>query len=247
MCRSSVPPYLYDMPVIRVDRGWRVADIVTAYPECARVLVEQRIDFCFRGDRTLEAACIERGIDVESVLPSLTRAATRGGQPALDPTALSTPELISFILSRHHAYLFSAFPFVETLVLSCLSDHRGDDPTLRALHDQLGRFARKVRAHLYEEEAVLFPALRADPPVRSKIVSELVNMHEEHLEVGAELATLRRLTNDYTAHEGARSSYRRLMRAMAELELDTVRHIHVETYVLMRRVAGAAGSGPPTS
>lgn len=221
------------MPYVRVDPTWRVADIVTAHPECARVLVDHGVDFCFRGDRTLVAACLDSAVDVELLLPSLRRAAARGGRAAVDPNAMSTPELLSFIMTRHHAYLFAACPHIEQLARDAIGDDP-TDPVLAALQGHVGLLSRRLRSHLYEEEAVLFPALRAEE--WTKIESGLVNVHEEHFEVGEMLSAVRRITGGYVVPDDARASYGRLMGAMRELELDTMRHIHVETYVLMRRV-----------
>jgi iron-sulfur cluster repair protein YtfE (RIC family) len=84
---------------------------------------------------------------------------------------------------------------------------------------------------------VLFPALRSQPPDLRRISQELVTMHGEHLELGAQLRQLRASSDAHIVEDGMRSGHRQLKRAIAELELDTMRHIHIETYVLMRRFA----------
>lgn len=224
-----------------LDANRTVADIVTANPECARVLVELRIDFCLDGDRTLEAACAARGIPVDVVLTSLTRAiAARRGPPAVDARTLTTAELISYIVSRHHAYLFAALPFLDDLASRALHEDRSrggsTDPRLESLCSGVHDLVRRMRAHLYDEEAVLFPALRGTADRRA-IGTELAAMTEDHRVVAATLENLRRLAGACAEAFPTSSTLRRLVFELADVEADTMRHIHVETYVLMRRAA----------
>jgi regulator of cell morphogenesis and NO signaling len=191
-----------------VDRTWRVADIVTAHPECAGVFGDHRIDFCFHGERSLDAG------------------------------ALSTPELISYIVTRHHAYLYAAFPFIERLLVKVMTAHGPHEPRLLALREAFRRLSTALQSHLYEEEAVLFPALRAQPNDWCVIAEERAAMKQEHLVVGARLAAVRALAGDYAVPDGVCASYRPLMRELAVLEANTMRHIHLETHVLMSRFDG---------
>lgn len=219
-----------------VDRTWRVADIVIAHPECAGVFVEHHIDFCFHGERSLDAACTEHGVEAAVILALLRRAVAKGSGSAVpDAGALSTPELISYIVSRHHAYLHAALPFIDRLLLQVTAAHGPHDERLLALRDAFRRLSQPLQTHLYEEEAVLFPALRAQPNDWCVIAEERAAMQQEHLLVGARLAAVRALADDYAVPDGVCPSYRSLMRELAVLEANTLRHIHVETHVLMAR------------
>jgi regulator of cell morphogenesis and NO signaling len=221
-----------------VHRGSSVAGIVIDHPECARVFCDHRIDFCRRRDRSVEAACAERGLDVEVLLALLEKSiARRSGVAVPDPRAMSTAELISYIVSRHHAYLHAAFPFLDVLVGDVAREHGERNPKLLAVQRTFQELAKILQPHLYEEEGVLFPALRAELRDPRLIAAELASMEHEHDNVAVQLVCMRTLADDFTAPEWAGSSYRTLMRELAALEMNTLRHIHLETHVLMARFA----------
>ena len=58
---------------------------------------------------------------------------------------------------------------------------------------------------------------------------------EEHEEVGAILAMLRRAAADYVASDWACTSYRTLMKELDVMEADTLEHVHLENHVLLPR------------
>src|SRR5690606_25176081 len=117
-----------------------------------------------------------------------------GRPPAfVDPRALSTPELISYIVSHHHAYVFASLPFVDALADRVVAECGLDDADVFALRDEIRVLSGRLRTHLYEEEAVLFPALRAQPIDRAALARELARMDEEHALVRAQIAKVRAL------------------------------------------------------
>lgn len=226
-----------------IDRQSSIAQIVLEHSECAKVLADHRLDFCCRGERTLTAACAERGLDIEAVCADLERAiAARGERDEVDPRGMSTPELISFIVSRHHAYLYEALRFLEPLAAKVARVHGDHNPKLLGVRDTFRDLAESLDPHLREEERVLFPALTASQPDRRLIATELASMQQEHLHVGNLLARMRIYADDFDAPDWACGSYRTLMRELAVLEMDTLRHVHLETHVLMPRFERAAAS-----
>jgi regulator of cell morphogenesis and NO signaling len=225
----------------RLDRRSTVAEIVLDHSECAQVFCDHRIDFCCRGERSLEVSCAEKSIDVEVVLRDLEAAiAGRRTESAVpDPRALPTPELIAYIVSRHHAYLMTSLPFVETLATKVARVHGAHNPKLLALRDAFADLAATLEPHMREEEGVLFPALRAEPRDAPLVAAELASMDQDHKRVGVMLASVRELADDFTAPDWACGSYRTLMSELAALEMDTLRHVHLETHVLMPRFTAA--------
>ena len=226
-----------------LDRRSTVAEIVLEHSECAQVFSDHRIDFCCHGERSLETACAEKDLDVDVVLRKLEIAiAGRANSAVPDPRAMSTPELIAYIVSRHHAYLMTALPFVQTLATKVARVHGDHNPKLLALRDAFAALAATLEPHLREEEGVLFPALRAEPHDPRLVAAELASMDQDHQRVGAMLASVRALADDFAPPDWACGSYRTLMRELAVLEMDTLRHVHLETHVLMPRFSAARTS-----
>src|SRR5688500_15473694 len=99
-----------------LDPAQNVAQLVLEHSECAAVFKRHRIDFCCRGDVSIEAVCAEKGIDARALVQELSAAiAERKGTTTADPRSLSTAALIGHIITKHHEYLRKALPFVETL------------------------------------------------------------------------------------------------------------------------------------
>lgn len=227
-----------------IDRQASIATIVLEHSECAKVFADHRLDFCCRGERTLTAACAEKSLDIQVVSADLERAiAARVKRDEPDPRTMATGDLLSFIVTRHHAYLHEALPFLEPLATKVARVHGDHNPKLVGVRDTFRALAESLEPHLQEEERVLFPALTASQPDRRLIAAELESMQREHLHVGDLLARLRIDADDFAAPEWACGSYRTLMRELAALEIDTLRHVHLETHVLMPRFAEATSSG----
>ncbi len=157
----------------------------------------------------------------------------------LDPRELPTADLIAHIVSRHHAYLMTALPLVETLATKVARVHGDRNPKLPALRDAFANLAATLEPHMREEEGVLFPALRADAQDAPVVAAELASMDQDHKRVSVLLASVRALADDFTPPEWACGSYRALLSELAAIEVDTLRHVHLETEVLMPRFASA--------
>jgi regulator of cell morphogenesis and NO signaling len=228
-----------------LDRATTLAEIVLDHPECARVLQAHRLDFCCRGELSLSAACAGKGLDADAVLSELERAVARrrGAAHDDDPRALSTPELVERIVSRHHAYLYDALPFLEPLAAKVARGHGEHNPKLAAMLDTLRELRAELEPHLDDEEQELFPALMRAR--EGEAVPALAGMREEHLRVGELLTTMRTQADDYVAPDWACGSYRTLVRELEALEADTLQHIHLENHVLAPRFA-RAGAGRST-
>jgi len=224
------------METIRLDRQQTVANLVLEHSECAEVFQRHRIDFCCRGDLSIEAAARDRKVDLEALVGELSRAvSSRRGARQGDARSLSTPALVAHIVSKHHAYLRRALPFVRTLAAKVSRVHGDHNPKLRELSAAVEDLSAKLEAHLDEEERQLFPMLTEKEPDPSVVAREFSSMVEEHLEVGRLLERVRAATEDFSIPEWACNSYRTLFSELEQLEADVFAHVHLENHVLRPR------------
>ncbi len=222
-----------------LDSTQNVAKLVLDHSECGPVFQRHRIDFCCRGNVSIETVCAQKGIDVKALLEELSQAiAQRKGDPKKDLRALSTAALTAHIVLRHHEYLRDALPFVTQLASKVSRVHGDREPRLRELETLVGALGSALLPHLDHEEQVFFPALCAKTPDRAFIAHELGDMHAEHLDVGAMLGRMRAITDDFQVSEGACHSYRTLFSELEQLEGDVLEHVHLENHVLMPRFGG---------
>jgi regulator of cell morphogenesis and NO signaling len=221
-----------------------VAEIATASPATIAVFQRHHIDFCCGGRIPLSAACRDRGIETETVLQQLEAAVS----PAADRTdwsAVNLSELITHIQQRYHEPLRDELPRLEAMLVRVLSRH-GDQhgETLRPLHQVFDALQDELLAHMSNEDAVLFPAIRtleADPDVDVATGAWLDQpirvMQVEHEQAASALARIRLLTDDYTAPAGACPTFRGLYFGLWQLEVDMHVHIHLENNILFPRAA----------
>ncbi len=218
-----------------LDPTLPVATLVLDHSECAAVLARHRIDYCCKGQQPLAEACAARGLEVQKIVDELELAIARRTPKTSDrdPRAMTTREVITTLIAPHHQYLHRTMPYLQTLAAKVARVHGDHEPKLRDVASQFDTLVETLRAHLAEEEHVLFPALidgrlqEAAPLLR--------DMSEEHEQVGEMLERLRESAADYVPPEWACNSYRTLMKELEALEADTLTHVHLENHVLLPR------------
>ncbi|MEO8877768.1 MAG: iron-sulfur cluster repair di-iron protein [Polyangiaceae bacterium] len=218
-----------------VDRSANVAQIALDYPLTMPVFHAHHIDFCCRGGVTVKEACAGKGLDADALFAELDAAVQVKAEPAEDPREMSTGQLVEHLVTSHHAYLRKALPFAEQLANKVARVHGQHNPKLPELAKVVCELRESFEPHLDEEETSLFPSLVSGTSDPQRIAPELRSMHEDHLKVGDLLTTIRGLADEYVAPDWACGSYRALMNELRSIEIDTLRHVHLENHVLMPR------------
>lgn len=223
-----------------LDRQQTVASVVLDHSECAAVFQHHRIDFCCGGGKSVEKAATDKGVDVDALIADLTRAISdRRGERAADPRSLSTPELITHIVHRHHRYLREALPFTKALAAKVGRVHGDHNPALRELDAAVSELADALLRHLDDEERTLFPAL-VSGSLDSETERDLfAPMLDEHLAVAKMLERVRAAADDFECPDWACNSYRTLFAELRRLEDDVFKHVHLENNVLRPRFANS--------
>ncbi|MBX7196465.1 MAG: iron-sulfur cluster repair di-iron protein [Sandaracinaceae bacterium] len=222
------------------DTRQSVASLVLDHSECASVFQRHRIDFCCKGNLSIEEAAREKGVALPELEAELASAiASRRGDREADPRELPTARLLAHIIARHHEYLRKAMPFVVGLATKVSRVHGEHNPKLRELEPAVNDLANAIVPHLDEEEERLFPLLVSPTPDRVAIATALAQMHAEHLEVAEILRRIRAASEDFTLPAWACNSYRTLFAELAQMETDVFTHVHLENHVLGPRFASA--------
>jgi len=142
-------------------------------------------------------------------------------------------ELVQHILDHYHAPLRTELPRLVDLaqLVERVHAERADCPA--GLADLLAEMGEAIESHLAKEEKILFPLIVAGRGQTAHMpVQVMVQEHEDH---GRNLRRIRELTGDLRAPEDACASWRELYRALAQLELELMSHIHLENDILFPR------------
>lgn len=217
-----------------------VADIVTDHSECGMVFQRHRIDFCCRGGRTVEVAATERGVALDELMRELRQAVAdrRGVQPGM--RELTAAQLIDHIVATHHAYLRRTLPYLVAISTKVARVHGERNARLWDLCEAVDELAGVLLPHLDEEEAKLFPALRAVEGARRpagdpELAAMLATMQDDHRGVATLLERIRAASDEFSIPSWACGSYRMLFDELQAVERDTFTHVHLENHVLVPR------------
>ncbi len=216
-----------------------VAEVVLDHSECAEVFQRHRIDFCCRGELTLEQAAVARKLDVARLLEELSQAiAARTGPALTDPRALSTPQLVSHLLEQD-AWLRRALPFVRTLAVKVSRVHGDHNPKLRDLEQVVLALEELLTPHLEQEAKEIFPLLAEPAPDAATVARELDTLTADHAHLTSLFHEARTAADEFTLPDWACNSYRMLFSELAHLEAMVLTRVHLEHHVLRPRFAAA--------
>lgn len=220
-----------------------VGSIVRDHPALSRLFEQAKVDYCCGGQKTLDEACRQRGIDPQVFLAQLEDYTASETAPEINITEISLTELADHIERIHHAYLHEELPRLEKMVTKVAAVHGEKEPRLAQIKAIFLALSAELTAHLMKEEQVLFPMIRqlqASDTLPSfhcgTVINPINRMTVEHDEAGVALAQLRQLTDDFTPPEWACNTYRALFDALLTFEQDMHQHIHKENNVLFPQV-----------
>lgn len=219
-----------------------IGGLVAEQPGRARVFERLGIDYCCAGRKPLLDACAARGLDAGDVVRALEAEDARGAGSETDWTREPASALADHIEATHHAYLRAELPRLEAMIAKVVKAHGARHPELAALQGVFAGCRAELADHMEKEERVLFPWVRrleagkagsGYPPW--SVARPVACMEHEHEAVGRALERMRELTGGYRPPEGACTTYRAMLHALAELEADTHRHVHKENSILFPR------------
>jgi regulator of cell morphogenesis and NO signaling len=197
-----------------------------------------------RGDAC--AASGQVGEKVARMLEESRRCAARVAEPR-DPGAVPLTRLIGYVIDRHHVYARRQVAAVGVLLAEFNGAHENSHPGLARVRGIFENLRQELLFHMEKEEVSIFPRIiRAEaaaghddaqtPPSPSPVRDALRMLLREHDELCALLDEMRAATNDYSPPDACCESYGTLYRALSDLEMDLLQHVHLEDRLLFPRV-----------
>lgn len=231
-----------------------VGQLARACSESAQLFEHLGIDYCGGPHVSVEEACARAGITCDTVISRLIaiRVSPRHEHA---PIYASLVALTEYIEHHHHAFARLELARASRLMTRVLTMQGAHHPELSQIAGQLTALSSALSPHLYREERVLFPLIRAleTDPYRERpsglshdTLPGLVRAaNQEHEALAARLHTLREQARGFTPPHDADESVRALYACLESLERDLRLHIHLEHDVLYprslsRRAAGVA-------
>jgi regulator of cell morphogenesis and NO signaling len=222
---------------MEIDVESTLGDIVTNDFRAAGVFKGAGIDFCCGGGKTLDQACLEKGIDAGILAAELRDLAFQPAIPSQNFNDWALDFLADYIQNTHHKYVLKTLPELDTYTQKIAAVHGPGHPELPEVAGLFAQVIRELRQHLRNEEEVLFPAIKEalksnSTGARETIASEINRMKDEHDSAGGAMDRINVLTSGYEVPEGACNTYLVTLKLLEQFEDDLHIHVHLENNIL---------------
>ncbi|HLS61017.1 MAG TPA: DUF542 domain-containing protein [Virgibacillus sp.] len=219
------------------------ADIVNVFPQASDLFKLQRINFCCSGDQPLRTYFTENSeLSVTDVLTQLNADYQTWIEKDIHTIKwdqLSSTELIDHILEHHHSYLKGELPVIGEFVTRIYNVHGTGEPHLGELHRLYDVFKTTMEDNMMKEENELYPLIKEYENKPSEATKLMIDNATNQLKLSLQSATnlldkMRGLTNGFRPPATACGSYKVTYSRLAELESNTLQHIHLENNLLLQ-------------
>lgn len=221
----------------------QIGEFVAEDYRTAAVFSKYGIDFCCKGNRTIDEVCTKKGLDKTVLLDSLSTVLNTQPDQAIDYRSWPLDLLTDYIEKKHHRYVEDTIPVLLQFLDKLRRVHGERHPELFKVYELFTETAGALSRHMKKEELVLFPYIRKmfkaklnDNTVEAshfgRVENPITVMKHEHDEEGERFREIARTTDNYTPPQDACNTYRVAFAMLDEFEKDLHLHIHLENNIL---------------
>ncbi len=219
----------------------RIIDIVDCNYIHASVLYYFGIEFYNYSEQTLEQACLEKGLNVKTVIHKLEMADMCEEQVALNQFPIDL--IIEYLKHAHYIFIKQKLPYLSHLIQRMDITASPYSHAIKDLKFVFPLFVEDFIHHIYEEEDTLFSYLISlnnylkGKGNISKLYFEMENhslsqFASEHQEHDDEMMGIRQITNEYSLQAKAPLHLRVIYAELQALEQQLKTHAKVENEIL---------------
>ena len=227
-----------------IRKDYSLGEVVTVYPAVVKKFNDMELDYCCGGNKSLELALKEKGVDVDKFVEDLNKEFKEfkfENSQYVDWREKSSEDLINHIVETHHAETFRLLKEIDLLMVKVFRVHFSHGPELlMKVHSLFGKLKCELEEHLLKEENILFPLMikydqAKDKEEKKEIEEDIRIIVNEHESAGDILKELAEVTDDYKVPEWGCISFKLLYDYLHDLEKDLFIHIHKENNILFPR------------
>ncbi|UII28595.1 iron-sulfur cluster repair di-iron protein [Fulvivirga maritima] len=221
----------------------KINDLVDDNYVYASVLYYFGIKFYDYSEKTLEQACTERGLDVQTVTKKLESVKTREEAPLL-LNQYPVDLIITYLQHAHYLFIKQKLPYIAQIIKGFNADHKDYNVIEKDLKFVFPLFVEDFIHHIYEEEDTLFYYIKTldkfinDGKGNISHVyylmekSSLQRYAIEHEEHDDEMLGIRKITDGYHMDEKTPIHVKVIYEELKELEKSLITHARVENEIL---------------
>lgn len=232
---------------MKIEKENKIGEVVSDNFRTAQVFESLGLDFCCGGKKTINDACLEKGLEPSSVIAQLT-AVENNTAIAQDFNNWEVDFLVDYIINKHHGYVKKSVPVITRHLEKVVMAHGTNHPEVIRIKTLFDEVKTELIQHMNKEEMMLFPFIKSmklaiqhstkinHPPFGS-VAFPISIMENEHEEAGELLAEIKMLSNGYEAPKNACNTFKVLYGELKEFEQDLHQHVHLENNILFPKAS----------
>jgi regulator of cell morphogenesis and NO signaling len=214
----------------------------------AAIFSKYGIDFCCRGNRTIEEATEKKDTDTKAIMEQINAVLATNNNNTIDFNSWPLDLLVDYIEKTHHRYVEEKTQVLLPFLNKLCKVHGANHPELFEINELFIGCSGELAQHMKKEELILFPFIKK--MVKASLSDELITqphfgtvenpiamMMHEHDAEGERFRKIAQLTNNYTPGPDACNTYRVTYAMLEEFEQDLHKHIHLENNILFPKAA----------
>jgi len=212
----------------------------------AALFSKYKIDFCCKGNKTLDEVCEAKGLDINQIENEIDAVLNTNSTSEIDFKSFSPNLLIDYILETHHVYVEEKVPVLFMYLDKLCKVHGERHPELFEINNLFKISGGELLNHLKKEEIILFPFIKQmtnaiknnetiEQPQFGAVENPIAMLKHDHEMEGDLFAKISVLTNDYTPPTDACETYKVTFAMLKEYEQDLHKHIHLENNILFHK------------
>nr|AWJ66171.1 nitric oxide-dependent regulator DnrN or NorA [uncultured bacterium] len=225
-----------------------IGEIVAEDYRTAQVFKNHKIDFCCRGNRSIEEVADKNKLDAGLLLKEIEDVQDQTKSDNLDFKSWPLDLLADYIEKKHHRYVEERIPVLKQYLNKLCQVHGERHPELFVITEHFNASAGELAMHMKKEELIVFPAIRKmvqvkgtggqmDPLHFGTIQNPIHVMMQEHDNEGERFRQIEALSNSYTPPADACTTFNVTFSLLKEFEDDLHNHIHLENNILFPKAA----------
>jgi regulator of cell morphogenesis and NO signaling len=239
-CRINFNPKNNNMETLEkitigeyVAKDFRTASLFSKYG----------IDFCCKGNRTIEEVCEKKDVKPEELLHQIEAILNTKSDSGIDFNSWPIDLLADYIEKTHHRYVVEKTQTLLPFLSKLCKVHGSQHPELFEINELFTGCAGELAQHMKKEELILFPFVKKmvhatitddliPQPHFGTVENPIAMMMHEHDAEGERFRKIAELSNNYTPPADACNTYKVTFAMLQEFEEDLHKHIHLENNIL---------------
>lgn len=233
---------------MNITQNENVGKTVSHNDQAAGIFSRYQVDFCCRGDISIEEAMIGREEQIPGLLSELNNLVQYQYAQQHDVNEWPIDLLSFYIQKTHHQYIRKQLPILITFLDKICLVHGEQHWELLKIRTLFNEAAIALSLHLDREESILFPFIKKLADARgpiggSELDLEIEELMKQHSGEGDRFRKIRSLANNYQAPQNSCETYKTSFKLLEDFEADLHRHIHLENNILFKRVMKQVQTG----